>query len=132
MAIIPKIIVNTEAIFDICESEISPTIPAKINMIPMTQNCNAKRTDSAVILNANTTPTIIDSIPIIILNAVNPAKINIIPKNIKLTPMRRDNAAVPNIGKIIKINPKIRDNIPDILFDSIFFPPNFVIFRFFN
>lgn len=34
--IIPKIISNTEAIFDICESEIRPVIPAKIIMIPMT------------------------------------------------------------------------------------------------
>lgn len=34
--IIPKIIMNIEAIFDICESEIRPTIPAKISIIPMT------------------------------------------------------------------------------------------------
>ena len=34
-AIIPRIIINTEAIFDICESETSPIIPAKISMIPM-------------------------------------------------------------------------------------------------
>lgn len=33
--IIPKIIINTEAIFDICESEIRPTIPAKISMTPI-------------------------------------------------------------------------------------------------
>ena len=34
--IIPRIIINTEAIFDIRESEIRLAIPAKIIMIPMT------------------------------------------------------------------------------------------------
>lgn len=34
--IIPKMIINTEAIFDICESEIRPAIPAKIIKIPIT------------------------------------------------------------------------------------------------
>jgi hypothetical protein len=34
-----------------------------------------------------------------------------------------DTAAVPKIGKIIKINPKIIDIIPDALFGSIVFPP---------
>ena len=33
--IIPKIIINIEAIFDTCVSEIRPRIPAKIIMIPM-------------------------------------------------------------------------------------------------
>ena len=33
--IIPKIIINTEAIFDIFESEIRPIMPPKISMIPM-------------------------------------------------------------------------------------------------
>ncbi len=33
---IPKMIINTEAIFDICESETRPVIPAKIIRIPMT------------------------------------------------------------------------------------------------
>lgn len=33
--IIPKIIINIEATFDICESETRPTIPAKISRIPM-------------------------------------------------------------------------------------------------
>ena len=61
--------------------------------------------------------------PITILRAVNPLSTNAIPKNIKLTPIRMDNAAVLKIGKIIKINPKIMDNIPDILFGSIFSPP---------
>ncbi len=32
---IPKIIINTEAIFDIGVSEIRPVIPAKISMIPI-------------------------------------------------------------------------------------------------
>ena len=81
-----------------------------------------------LVMNIN--PTIMDNIPIIILNAVNPAIINTIPNNIKLIPIRADTAAVPKIGKIIKINPKIADNIPAILFDSIFFPPKFVVFTF--
>ena len=34
--IIPKIIINTEAIFPNCDSEKIPTIPAKIIKIPMT------------------------------------------------------------------------------------------------
>ena len=34
-AIIPKIIINIEDILDICESEIRPSIPARINMIPI-------------------------------------------------------------------------------------------------
>lgn len=34
--IIPKIIINTEVIFDIWELETSPTIPAIIIKIPMT------------------------------------------------------------------------------------------------
>ncbi len=81
-------------------------------------------------LDTNINPIIIARIPITILIAVNPDSINIIPRNIKLIPTRMDTAAVPKIGKIIKINPKITDNIPDILFCSIFFPPNFLIFTF--
>ena len=34
--IIPKIIINTDAIFDTPESERRPTIPPKISRIPMT------------------------------------------------------------------------------------------------
>ena len=34
--IIPRIIINTEAIFDIGASEIMPAIPTKISMIPTT------------------------------------------------------------------------------------------------
>ena len=34
--IIPKIIINIEAIFENCESETRPTIPAKISIIPIT------------------------------------------------------------------------------------------------
>ena len=46
--------------------------------------------------------------------------------------MSRDNAAVPNIGKIIKINPKIMDNIPDILFGSMFFFLQILLFSAFS
>ena len=73
-----------------------------------------------------------DSIPTIILNAVNPDTINITPKNIKLIPITRENATVVKKGKIIKINPKIIDNIPDILFNSIFFPPKICYIHFFK
>ena len=45
-------------------------------------------------------------------------------------PIMMDTTPELKIGKIIKINPKIMDNIPDILFGSIFFPPNFVVFTF--
>ena len=75
-------------------------------------------------LNANINPIIMDRIPIAILDAVNPVNINAIPRKIKLIPMKRDNAAVVKTGQIIKINPKIMDNIPDTLFVSIYFPPN--------
>ncbi len=83
-------------------------------------------------LNANTSPTMMDRIPITILTAVNPVSINIIPKNTKLIPMRMDNAAVLKIGKIMKINPKITDNIPDILFDSMFFSSKICRIHFFK
>ena len=79
--------------------------------------------DNAEMLNTNTSPTIMVRIPIIILTAENPDIINAIPKNTKLNPIIMDNAAVLKTGKIIKINPKSIDNIPDILFGSIFFPP---------
>lgn len=62
-------------------------------------------------------------IPITILLAVNPANTNAIPKNSKLTPIIMETTPELKIGKIIKINPKIIDNIPDILFGSMFFPP---------
>ena len=80
-------------------------------------------------LNANINPIIMDRIPIAILDAVNPASINAIPRKIKLIPMKRDNAAVVKTGQIIKINPKIMDNIPDTLFVSIYFPPNNLYFK---
>ena len=60
-------------------------------------------------------------IPIITLNAENPASIDIIPKSSKLIPIIIDTAPELKIGKIIKINPKIMDNIPVACLDSIFF-----------
>ena len=63
----------------------------------------------------------IAKIPIIILLAVNPANSTAIPKNIKLIPIMMDTTPELKNGKIIKINPKITDNIPDILFGSIVF-----------
>lgn len=71
-----------------------------------------------------------DRIPTIIFRAVNPASINTIPNSIKLIPKRMDTVIVPEIGNIIKINPKIIASIPDILFDSIFFLLKFVKFTF--
>ena len=119
--IIPRTISNTEAIFDICESEIIPIIPAKIIIIPMMQNCNPKRNDNAAMLDANINPTIMAIIPTTIFIPLNPASINAIPKKIRLIPMKIETNAVLKIGQIIKINPKIMDNIPDILVGSIFF-----------
>ena len=65
-------------------------------------------------LNMNKKPNMIARIPIIILNPENPASIAAIPKNIKLIPIIMDTVPALNNGKIIKINPKIMDNIPDI------------------
>ena len=77
--------------------------------------------DNAVMLNTNTSPTRMAKIPTIILAGENSDRINAIPKNIKLNPMKMDKNAVLKIGQIKKINPKIIDNNPDILFDSIVF-----------
>lgn len=77
--------------------------------------------DNASMLNMNLSPTIMARIPIMILNAVNPDTTNAIPKNTKLNPMNMDNVAVLSTGQIIKINPKIIDNIPASLFGSMFF-----------
>lgn len=77
--------------------------------------------DNASMLNMNISPTIMARIPIMILNAVNPDTTNAIPKNTKLNPMNMDNVAVLSTGQIIKINPKIIDNIPASLFGSMFF-----------
>ena len=79
--------------------------------------------DNAVMLNTNTKPTRMARIPTIMLSAENSDSINAIPKKIKLNPIKMDKNAVLKIGQIKKINPKIIDNIPDILFDSICFPP---------
>ena len=75
-------------------------------------------------LNINNNPNMIARIPTITLNAENPDNKDAIPKNTKLTPISMDTNPVLIIGKIIKINPKIMDNIPAILFCSMFFPPN--------
>ena len=77
--------------------------------------------DNASMLNMNISPTIMARIPIMILNAVNQDTTNAIPKNTKLNPMNMDNVAVLSTGQIIKINPKIIDNIPASLFGSMFF-----------
>ena len=81
-------------------------------------------------LNVNSNPNIMARIPIMILLAVNPASINVIPKKNKLIPIMIDTTPELKTGKIIKINPKIMDNIPDILIGSIVFPPNFFMFTF--
>ena len=81
--------------------------------------------DNAAMLNMNTSPTKMARIPIIVLNAVNPDTINAIPKNTKLNPINMDKVTVLSIGQIIKINPKIIDNIPASLFGSMFFSSNF-------
>lgn len=56
---------------------------------------------------------------------VKPISIAEIPKNTKLTPIRMDTNPELIIGQIIKINPKIMDNIPDALLASIFFSSKF-------
>lgn len=73
----------------------------------------------------NNKPNMMARIPTMTLGAENPPNIDAIPKNSKLTPIMIDTNSELKIGKIIKINPKIIDNIPDVLLASIFFPPNF-------
>ena len=70
--------------------------------------------DNAAMLNMNTSPTRMARIPTMILSAENSDSINAIPKNTKLNPIRMDRNAVLKIGQIIKINPIIIDNNPDI------------------
>ena len=70
--------------------------------------------DNAVMLNTNTNPTMMARIPTIILTAENSDNIKAKPKNIKLNPIKMDKNAVLKIGQIIKINPKIIDNNPEI------------------
>ena len=65
-------------------------------------------------LNMNSKPNMIDRIPIMMLGAENPASIAAITKNTKLIPIMIDTTPELKIGQIIKINPKIIDNIPDI------------------
>ena len=78
----------------------------------------------------NNKPNITAKIPIMIFAVEKLISIDEIPKNIKLNPIKTDTNPVLKIGKIIKINPKIIDNIPDTLFNSMFFPPNFFMFIF--
>ena len=78
----------------------------------------------------NNKPNMMARIPIMIFNAENSVNIEAMPKNNKLTPIMMDITLELKIGKIIKINPKIIDNIPDVLLASIFFPPNFVLLTF--
>ena len=79
-------------------------------------------------LNMNIKPNSMATIPIMIFTFEKSISNDAIPKNNKLIPINVDTNAVLKIGKIIKINPKIIDNIPDILLISIVFPPNFVMF----
>lgn len=62
----------------------------------------------------NSIPNMMARIPTMMLNAENPASIDAIPKNSKLNPIRMDTTPELKIGQIIKINPNIIDNIPDI------------------
>ena len=71
-------------------------------------------------------------IPITTLNAENPENSDAIPKNTKLSPIMMDTNPVLIIGKIMKINPNIIDNIPAILFDSMLSPPKNYFFHFFK
>ena len=82
-------------------------------------------------LNMNSKPNMIARIPIIILGADNSVSIDAIPKNSKLTPIMMDTNPELTKGKIMKINPKIMDNIPDTLLGSMFFPPKF-LYHFFK
>ena len=50
--------------------------------------------DNASMLNMNSSPNMIDRIPIMILLAVNPANTNAIPKNNKLIPIIMDTTPI--------------------------------------
>lgn len=78
----------------------------------------------------NNKPKMIARIPIIILKAETLFNIDAIPTNTKLTPINIDISPELIKGKIMKINPKIMDNIPDDLLISIFYPPCFRKFTF--
>ena len=67
-------------------------------------------------LNINNNPNMIARIPTITLNAENPDNKDAIPKNTKLTPISMETNPVLITGKIIKINPKIMDNIVPCFF----------------
>ena len=73
----------------------------------------------------NNNPNMTATIPIMIFIAEKFISIDAIPKNTKLNPIRIDTSPELKIGKIIKINPKIIDNIPDTLLSSMVFPPVF-------
>ncbi len=74
----------------------------------------------------NNRPNMMDITPITTFNDVSPLSKDTKPKNNKLSPITIDVKLELKIGKIIKINPKIIDIIPAILFVSIFFPPYFL------
>ena len=73
----------------------------------------------------NNRPNMMDIIPIMIFGVEKVIIKDAIPKNIKLNPIKTDTNPVLKIGKIIKITPKIMDNIPDILFISMIFSSRF-------
>ena len=81
-------------------------------------------------LNMNNKPNMIAIIPIMMFNAENPIAIEAIPNITRLTPIRMDTVPALMTGKIIKINPKIIDNIPDALLASIVFPPKICFIHF--
>ncbi len=81
-------------------------------------------------LNMNSRPKMIARIPTIMLKAENSVSIDAIPKNSKLTPIMTDTNPELRIGKIIKINPKMMDSIPDTLLGSMFFSSKCVVFAF--
>ena len=81
-------------------------------------------------LNMNSKPKMIARIPTIMLKAENSVSIDAIPKNSKLTPIMTDTNPELRIGKIMKINPKIMDSIPDTLLGSMFFSSKFFVFTF--
>ena len=75
----------------------------------------------------NNKPNMTATIPIMIFIAEKFISIDAIPKNTKLNPIRIDTSPELKIGKIIKINPKIIDNIPDTLLISMDFPSRILL-----
>lgn len=113
--------------------DINPVTPNTIIMSPTIQNCMALRNDNESIKKMNINPNIADIIPImIVMLAVVSSKDCFMlypmnaaerPKNSKLNPTITETKSGKNIGKIMKIKPRIAQIVPTLLLILIISPP---------